>query len=400
MQSRSRKRTIVIGGGAAGFFGAIHFANNPLDEVILLEKSNTLLAKVKVSGGGRCNVTHACFDPKALVENYPRGAKELLAPFTRFQPKDMMAWLESRGVALKIEKDGRVFPQSDTSQTIIDCFLREAKAHNVSIQLQAPIEKVEKQEKGFIIHLRQETLYADRVLLATGSSSQGYKLAAALGHTIVEPVPSLFTFHVPLSPLKDLSGISVEKVLLTLPETSFSSSGPLLITHFGFSGPAVLKLSAFGARALHAKNYRCLLNICWIEEKEPMAKLLRLKEESPQQSLGKSPFPLPTNLWRRFLAQLSIDPTANLRGIANKKLHILCEKLRKDSYEIEGKTSNKEEFVTAGGVQLSEVNFKTMESKVVPHLYFAGEVLNIYGVTGGFNFQSAWTTAWLAAKCN
>lgn len=350
--------TVVVGGGAAGIFAALHAkAANSSQSVIVLEKTAVLLSKVKVSGGGRCNVTHACFDPKELVKNYPRGHKELLGPFHRFGPSDTIEWFESRGVKLKTEPDGRMFPVTNSSATIIDCLLNEAKQLGVDIRLRQRIEKI---EPGFTLHLKEGKIDCEHLILATGSSLEGYQFAQGLGHTIQPPVPSLFTFNSPSSPLKDLSGIAtIAKVQIV--GTPFTQTGPLLITHFGFSGPAVLKLSAWAARHLHTCNYHFEIAIDWL----------------PDQHLSPGDkIPLPKNLARR---------------LSEKQLH-------DDRYLIEGKTTHKEEFVTCGGVTLKEVDFKTLQSKLSPGLHFAGELLDIDGVTGGFNFQNAWTTGFIAGS--
>ncbi|HUD01644.1 MAG TPA: NAD(P)/FAD-dependent oxidoreductase [Rhabdochlamydiaceae bacterium] len=383
---------IVIGGGAAGIFAALAAKQaHPALSVLVLEKTAVLLSKVKVSGGGRCNVTHACFDPQQLVKNYPRGEKELLGPFHRFQPRDTIEWFESRGVKLKTESDGRMFPVTDSSSTIIDCLLSEARKLGVEIRQRQRVEKI---EKGFIVHLKDSpALNCTHLILATGSSPEGYASAESLGHTIQPPVPSLFTFNVPTSPLKELSGVSVEAA--TVDVGPFTQTGPLLITHFGFSGPAILKLSAWGARFLHEKNYRTPFSINWIpklSQEELFRQLFQLKEQSPQKTLlSLNPFYLPKNLWKELLAN---DKT--LANLSKKELQDLSQKLHADIYQMDGKTTHKEEFVTCGGVTLKEVDFKTLQSKICPRLYFAGEVLNIDGVTGGFNFQNAWTTGYIA----
>ncbi|HUD00795.1 MAG TPA: NAD(P)/FAD-dependent oxidoreductase [Rhabdochlamydiaceae bacterium] len=383
---------IVIGGGAAGIFAALAAkqAHSTLS-VLVLEKTAVLLSKVKVSGGGRCNVTHACFDPQQLVKNYPRGEKELLGPFHRFQPRDTIEWFESRGVKLKTESDGRMFPVTDSSSTIIECLLSEARKLGVEIRQRQRVEKI---EKGFTVHLKDSpALTCSHLILATGSSPEGYAGAESLGHTIQPPVPSLFTFNVPTSPLKELSGVSVEAA--TVDVGPFTQTGPLLITHFGFSGPAILKLSAWGARFLHEKNYRTPFSINWIpklSQEDLLRQLLQLKEQSPQKTLfSLNPFYLPKNLWKELLSN---DKT--LANLSKKELQELAQKLHADTYQMDGKTTHKEEFVTCGGVTLKEVDFKTLQSKICPQLYFAGEVLNIDGVTGGFNFQNAWTTGYIA----
>lgn len=394
---------VVVGGGAAGIFAAISAkASNPEARVVLLEKSAVLLAKVRVSGGGRCNVTHACFEPNLLVKNYPRGEKELLGPFHTFQPRDTIEWFESRGVKLKTEADGRMFPITDSSETIIECLLEEAQTLGVEIQLRQRIQSITHTEGKFKLELKEGSLECAHLLLATGSSAEGYAWAEQLGHSIQKPVPSLFTFNVPTSPLKQLSGISVQTAELRIKGTSLTQKGPLLITHFGFSGPAALKLSAWGARYLHEKEYRVELSINWLPELTPeeiFARFMKLKTNFPNKSLSsESPFLLPKSLWKTLLEQLSPNFTKRLADIANKDLQSLAQKLHEDLYQVEGKTTNKEEFVTCGGVTLKEVNFKTMESKICPGLFFAGEILDIDGVTGGFNFQNAWTTGFIAGS--
>ena len=394
------KVIVIIGGGAAGFFGAITSAkNNPGAQVILLEKTRSLLSKVKVSGGGRCNVTHACFEPSELVKNYPRGSKELLGPFHQFQPTHTIEWFEERGVALKTEEDGRMFPITDKSETIIACLQQEAKKTGVEIRLQQSITKIEKTDTGFVIHLNAgELLACSKILLATGSSKEGYTMAESLGHTLIPPVPSLFTFNVPDSPLVELSGVSVNSALLKIEGTNLTQQGSLLITHWGFSGPAALKLSAWGARTLYDMNYQATLLINWLPEETReslQAHLLQLKEDNTPLL---NPPSIPKQLWKLLLIKAHIDPYKKIKDLTNKQLLQFAELLQKDSYKIDGKTTYKQEFVICGGVALNEVNFKTMESKKCPGLYFAGEILNIDGVTGGFNFQNAWTTASIAGS--
>lgn len=392
---------IVLGGGAAGIFAAINAKlAHPTANVLLLEKNAVLLTKVRISGGGRCNVTHACFDPKQLVKNYPRGEKELLGPFHVFQPSDTIKWFESKGALLKTEADGRIFPQTDQSETIIQTLLKEADRLAVVIKLTEHIELLEHDKTHFTLHTKKQQLYqATHLLLATGSSPQGYQWAEQLGHTIQKPVPSLFTFNVPTSSLKDLSGVSVNPVRLQILSTKLIQEGPILITHFGFSGPAILKLSAWGARYLHEQNYQAKLVINWLilPKEIVLAKLQEAKIHSPQKTLfQENLFDLPKNLWKTFLELLGIPHKKRLVEISLQHLKNLAKKLTEDVYQIEGKTTNKQEFVTCGGVCLKEVDFKTMQSKICPRLFFAGEILNIDGITGGFNFQNAWTTGYIA----
>lgn len=415
-------RVVVIGGGAAGFFGAITCAETyPRSHVILLEASPQVLTKVRISGGGRCNVTHACFDPAALIQNYPRGHKALRGSFSRFQPRHTVAWFEDRGVQLKTESDGRMFPITDSSETIADCLIQSAQTAGVQIRTRSPVIglSVSSLELGsqFQIQFKQgEILTADRILLATGSSSLGYRLARSLGHTIVDPVPSLFTFNVTDPRLQDLMGISVQSVGLKLqinentkhPTKRSGSSrsqglqqtGPLLITHWGLSGPAVLKLSAWGARILQSLRYQAPLQVNWIPAHNPdsLRQLFQsIRTTSPQKSvIAHSPVDLPTRLWRSLLNYVQISDQTRWAEVSNKALHALIQELTQGIYHIRGKGIFKEEFVTCGGVDLKEVEFKTMQSRCCPGLFLAGEILDIDGVTGGFNFQSAWTTGWLA----
>ena len=390
---------MVVGGGAAGFFAALRAKEvDPNARVALLEKAAVVLSKVRVSGGGRCNVTHACFEPPLLAKNYPRGERELLGPFHRFQPKDTVAWFEKRGVVLKTEGDGRMFPVTNSSETIIECLMGEARRLGVELLLRQKIERIEKREDLFVLHRRDEDpIMAKKVILATGSSKEGFAWAEALGHSIQPPVPSLFTFNVPTSPLLPLSGVSFERVKLSLRGAPFSQTGPLLLTHFGFSGPAALKLSAWGARFLHEKNYLVELEVDWIpgwSAQDLLEELVILKKKHPNKTLlSENPFRLPKNFWRLFLNCDSL-----LNDFSLKELELLCKRLHGDVYQVEGKTTNKEEFVTCGGVSLKEIHFKTMESRLCPGLFFAGEILDIDGVTGGFNFQNAWTTAFLAGS--
>lgn len=398
-------RIIVIGGGAAGFFGAIASARvNPLAQVILLEASGQLLSKVRVSGGGRCNVTHACFEPKGLVQNYPRGSKALLGAFARFQSQDTVNWFGKHGVQLKTEADGRMFPTTDNSETIVDCLMNAAKSADVKVCVGTPVVSVKKGDGCFEVVVKSgEKLECDRILIATGSNPLGYKIAQGFGHTVEKPVPSLFTFNIRDEQLRDLAGVSVNpvKLRLTVPDhPQLEQIGPLLITHWGLSGPAVLKLSAWGARMLHDEQYQAKLSVNWLpqfSQDEVRQKLLALKEEVPKRAIAlHCGFDLPHRLWQYMVSRVEIPPETRWTELSKKHLNLLVQELSQGQYSVNGKGVFKDEFVTCGGVNLKEVNFKTMESKLVPGLYFAGEVLDIDGVTGGFNFQSAWTTAYLA----
>lgn len=392
---------MIVGGGAAGFFAALTVKKlAPQCQVTIIEKTAKPLAKVGISGGGRCNVTHACFDPRELIKNYPRGSKELLGPFHVFQPKDTIAWFESRGVALKTEADGRIFPISDSSDDIIQCLLKEAHKLGVSIQLQTPIESISQKEKCFQLTGKKGELVADAIVLATGNSSFGHAFAKNFGHTIQEPIPSLFTLNVPSFPLSDLAGISVPHATIYLKDSLLSQTGALLITHWGFSGPCALKLSAFGAKVLHERNYITNLSINWTgikSEEEAQKILLDCRKAFSSQMIQNHPlFEIPKNLWIRLLERAGVTTSQRLGEMNNQLLFKIAKQLLNDHYKMEGKTTHKAEFVTCGGVALSEVNFKTMESKICPNLFFAGEILDIDGITGGFNFQNAWTGGYLA----
>ncbi len=395
-------KIVVIGGGAAGFFSALAAKQSDPDaEVVLIEKTAQLLSKVRISGGGRCNVTHSCFDPRALTANYPRGSRELLGPFHRFQPKDTIEWFELRGVRLKTESDGRMFPTTDSSETIIECLLEDARRCGVKIWTKCKLKGIEKVDDGFRLDVGAETpLDADRLIMASGSSRQGWEFARQLGHEIVDPVPSLFTFNVPEFPLVSLAGVSVNPAKVAIMETKWAQTGPLLITHWGFSGPAALKLSAFGARTLAERQYEVDLLIDWL----PGVSIQRLQEQfekerrvNPNKQLKQAKLvQLPKKLWGALLNRAEINEQTAFAGLSKGKLSRLLEVIKKDRYGVKGKTTNKEEFVTCGGVKLSEVDFKTMESKKCEGLYFCGEILDVDGITGGFNFQNAWTTGWIA----
>lgn len=405
----------VIGGGAAGFFSAITCAKTyPQARVTLLEAGRQLLAKVRISGGGRCNVTHACFDPGVLVQNYPRGGKALRGAFTRFQPRDTVDWFASHGVKLKTEADGRMFPITDDSETIVNCLIRAAEDAGVKIRTGDAVVSVKKLTGntaadggwegavfGFTIELKSgEELRCDRILLATGSNPSGFKWAKELGNTVEMPVPSLFTFNIADNRIKDLAGISVPNAKVKLPGAKLEQSGPLLITHWGVSGPAVLKLSAWGARFLHDRHYQTSVLINWLPQYNAEVlrqQLLGVKSQLSHRLIVSScPFPMPRRLWERLTSSIGIDEQKRWADLSNKALDRLLLELVQGEYQISGKGAFKEEFVTCGGVNLKEVDFKTMESRRCPGLFFAGEILDIDGVTGGFNFQSAWTTAWLA----
>ena len=409
----------VIGGGAAGFFGAIAAADaNPKAQVLLFEAGRETLAKVKISGGGRCNVTHGCFEPATLVQYYPRGGKVLRGVFSRFQPKDTIAWFELRGVKLKTEPDGRLFPTTDDSGTIVDCLMDEADRVRVKVKTSAGVKSVQRSATGFSIEMRNgETIQCDRILLATGSSAQGYQMARELGHSVIPTVPSLFTFNVRDRRLEGLAGVSVPDAMVKLQPAldanlgvnlgvnlgaKLEQSGPLLVTHWGLSGPAVLKLSAWGARALYELHYKTTLTVNWLPQSKPeglRAELMKVKTQLAKKSVGPNcPVILPRRLWESLIAAAGIPSELRWSDVSKVMLTALLKELLQGEYAITGKGVFKDEFVTCGGVDLKEVDFKTMESRVCPGLYFAGEVLDIDGVTGGFNFQSAWSTGWIAGQ--
>ena len=396
---------IVIGGGAAGFFGAINLARQaPTLRVILLEAGTTFLSKVRISGGGRCNVTHHCFDPAQLVQNYPRGGKALRGAFSRFQPQDVINWFAAAGVKLKTEADGRMFPITDDSATIVDCLLKAARQAGVELRAQAPVREVTKTDQKFLVTLKSgEILNGDRLFLATGSNPLGYRWAEKLGHTIQPPVPSLFTFNIGDRALRALAGVSVPKARVSLDpkgKGQLSQLGPVLITHWGLSGPAVLKLSAWGARVLSDCRYRHPLWINWLPNSsinQLTEQFQALKKDHPRKQIHNfTPVSLPKRLWHYFMNQANIAETQVWADFSKKQQQTLTQLLLNSQYTIEGKGVFKEEFVTCGGVTLKEINFKTMESCCCRGLYFAGEILDIDGVTGGFNFQNAWTTSYLA----
>ncbi len=396
-------QVIVVGGGAAGFWAAIACAEAyPQAQVTLLEARQPL-AKVRISGGGRCNVTHACFEPAALVQHYPRGGKALRGAFTRFQPKDTVAWFARHGVQLKTEGDGRMFPVTDDSETVVNCLIQTARQAGVEIYTGSPVQAVERTERGFEVRLKSgQTLPAHRVLLATGSSPQGHGLARELGHSIEPPVPSLFTFNIPDLNLRELAGVAIERAEVRLLLPKLEQAGALLVTHWGLSGPAVLKLSAWGARLLHEQRYRAELQINWLPASSLEAsrqQLLETKLQQPKKTVaGFCPVELPRRFWQYLVSRAAVEPERRWAELSKPQTQALLKELHQGQYQIQGKSMFKDEFVTCGGVRLPEVDFKTMQSRLCPGLFFAGEVLDIDGVTGGFNFQSAWTTGWLAGQ--
>jgi len=446
----SSRRVIVVGGGAAGFFAAITCAETASDaEVMVLERGPQFLSKVRISGGGRCNVTHACFDARELTACFPRGGRALLAPFKNFQASDTVTWFEARGVKLKTEDDGRMFPVSNSSQTIVDCLMHAAKAAGVKLRPNARVERVAKlPEGGFEVTIANktsspslpqteersearrpvqineqtarpgplpavrgegepmavETLNCDCLLLATGGcrTLAAGQLAVSLGHMLEAPVPSLFTFHVATAWLRSLAGISVEPVEVSVPAAKLRERGALLVTHWGLSGPVILRLSAWGARALHGFNYRFPLQINWLPHLRAeviAAELKSRRETQPARLVVNAPVaPLPSRLWEQLVLAAGIARDTRWAALPRAAQHQLVQQLIRTELPVAGKSPNKEEFVTCGGVPLGDVNFKTMESRICPGLHFAGELLDIDGITGGFNFQAAWTTGWLAGQ--
>ncbi|MBP0903535.1 NAD(P)/FAD-dependent oxidoreductase [Mariniflexile gromovii] len=407
-----KKDVIVIGGGAAGFFAAINIAEqNPHLKVAILERGNEGLQKVKVSGGGRCNVTHAEFIPQELIKNYPRGEKELLGPFHQFMTGDTIEWFEKRGVELKIEEDGRMFPVSNSSQTIIDCFLSEAEKHQVEVLYNQSVtaispqsshtEPVEVRSNGFEISTKDHIYSCQKLIIATGSNPKIWNLLENLGHTISQPVPSLFTFDVKDERIKDIPGVVALHVEVKVLGTDLWSEGPLLVTHVGFSAPAILKLSAFGAVELAKRNYKFQIEINFIRQtfEDCLEVLKDLKHDLAKKTVFKSTqFDLPKRLWQKLVLASNMNPETRWADLNKNQLENLAVQLTKAVFNVDGKSTFKEEFVTAGGVDLKEINFKTFESKLHKNLYFAGEVINVDAITGGFNFQNAWTGAYIVAK--
>lgn len=396
----------VIGGGAAGYFTAVNTARlRPDARITIFEKGREVLSKIRISGGGRCNVTHNCFDPEQLSASYPRGAKMLRWNFEHFQPRDTIEWFRQRGVELKTEADGRMFPVTDSSATIIDCLVQEAKRYGVTVRTKTAVKSVDPLSDGtFQVHLKgHDTVKADKVVIAAGgfSREKSYGWIKKLGHSIQTPVASLFTFNFRDKIFKALAGISLEDVEIAIKGISYQEVGPVLFTHWGLSGPAVLKLSSFAARKLFQKEYRFDIEVNWLSDADEQAvreMLVSFRESNPKQKIQKQNlFPFPQRLWTTFLELSGIDANRRWAELSNKEIHHLIQTLIKGTYSIQGKTTYKDEFVTCGGVALHEIVPDTLESKKIPGLYFIGEVLDIDGITGGFNFQAAWTNSWLAA---
>jgi predicted Rossmann fold flavoprotein len=393
---------IIVGGGAAGFFTAINIVEkNPKLKVAILERGKEVLTKVRISGGGRCNVAHACFEPNELVKYYPRGEKELRGPFHQFCSGDTIEWFEKHGVELKIEDDGRMFPVSNSSQTIIDCFLKATQKLGIAVLTGQSVQSIFKKDNFWKIETQHENYITEKLVLATGSNPKMWEMLHKFGHVIVSPVPSLFTFNIKDSRIKELPGVSA-MVSVKVKDTKLTSVGPLLITHWGMSGPAILKLSAWGARTLFEKNYQFTIYINWLNDvdSEDAEKILKdLKQEHSKKAVSKkSQFDFPNRLWESLVLASGIDAETKWADLSKNQIQNLSNQLTNASFNINGKSTFKEEFVTAGGIDLKEINFKTMQSKLHDNLYFAGEIVNIDAITGGFNFQNAWTSGFILAN--
>lgn len=397
---------VVVGGGAAGFFAAINAAEHRVGlKVLLLEATPRVLSKVKVSGGGRCNVTHNCFDPKLLIKNYPRGSREMLGAFHKFGPKETISWFQKRGVELKVEADNRMFPTTDNSQTIIDCLMKSVEIAKVELRMKALVDTITHSETGFSVALKGgEVIESKTLMLASGSAAFGVNLAKNLGHSLVEPNPSLFTFEIDHPLLKDLPGVSFPSVSTELKSgaLSFKQEGPLLITHWGLSGPAVLRTSAFAARSLFASKYKADLFVNFegnIKGDQFLEQLNKLKSENIKKKISSlNPLQGPKRFWEAVLSHLEINGDKLWADITKKELQKLSDHVTRFPFKVVGKGVFKEEFVTAGGISLSEIDFRTFQSKKIPGLFMAGEVIDVDGITGGFNFQNAWTGAYLAGR--
>ncbi len=397
------KHILIIGGGASGFFAAINSAINfPEAKITILEKSTKLLSKVKVSGGGRCNVTHACFENVDLIKNYPRGQKELQQVFSQFTTSDTVNWFAQHGVKLKTESDGRMFPESNSSESIINCFLDAAKKYNIDIHLSEEVLELNSLENKIEIITTKNKYVADAIICGIGGHHQvaNYLFLKKIGHTIDELIPSLFTLNFPQNNIKELMGLSVKNGTVKVIGTKHQYTGPVLITHWGLSGPAVLKLSAFAAQDFFKLNYHAPISVNWTNNlnEEYIKEILSVNINSKALVVNSSMFDIPKRLWEFLVLKSDIQVSKPWNELSKKQINKLAQTLSNDIYNMQGKTTFKEEFVTSGGINLKEINFKTMESKMLPKLFICGEVLNIDGITGGFNFQNAWSTAWIAAK--
>lgn len=393
---------VIVGGGAAGFFTAINMAEkNPKLTIAILERGKEVLSKVRVSGGGRCNVTHACFVPNELVKFYPRGEKELKGPFHQFCSGDTIEWFEKHGVELKIEEDGRMFPVTDSSQTIIDCFLNAAKKLKIEVLTGQSMQSIFKGDNYWKLETNQQSFKCEKLIMTTGSNPKIWEMMQLLGHSVVEPVPSLFTFNIKDNRIKDLMGVSA-LASVKVKDSKLKASGPLLITHWGMSGPGILRLSAWGARELAQKKYQFTLQVNWLNDLDfetVLSDLKEIKEENAKKIVTKfCPFEFPKRLWENLLIASEIQLDTKWADVSKKQMTNLVHQLTNGQFQVNGKSTFKEEFVTAGGIDLKEINFKTMESRLHKNLYFAGEILNIDAITGGFNFQNAWTGGFIVAQ--
>jgi predicted Rossmann fold flavoprotein len=394
------KQIIIIGGGAAGFFCASNLDEKKY-KITILEQNSDVLQKVKISGGGRCNVTHACFDPRELVQFYPRGNKELLSVFTKFQPGDTMDWFDQRNVPLKIENDNRVFPESNSSQTIINTFLNEIRKKNVEVKTKCSVKEIEKQDEKYLVKTSLGDFQADYVVYTTGSSPKSLKIVENLGHKIIDLVPSLFTFNIKDELLQDIPGTSFENAEISIPSLRTEENGPLLITHWGLSGPAVLKISAWEAISLAKSKYHFEIEVNFISKSvdEAEESFHNFKQSNPKKTIGQAKiFDITNRFWQKILDVSQVDLNKQISNISGKEIQKILENLCRKKLKVTGKSTFKDEFVTAGGVDLKEINFKNMSSKLLSNFYIAGEVLNIDAVTGGFNFQACWSEAWLISQ--
>lgn len=395
-----KKKIIIIGGGAAGFFCAANLDASKLS-VTILEQNSDVLQKVKISGGGRCNVSHACFDPKELVGFYPRGNKELLSVFHKFQPGDTMDWFEKRNVALKIESDDRIFPETNSSQTIMDTLVNEVLRRKFNIETKIVVLDIHRQNEQYLVITNSGEYLADYIIYTTGSSPKSLKILQNLGHKIVEPVPSLFTFNIKNEVLKDLMGTSFPHAEVSIPELKMDESGPMLITHWGLSGPAILKISAWKARELAALKYRfhIRVNFLGMDKDDAEEAFKNYRNQNPKKTIGTSKiYNITTRFWHRILWISKVNLEKNISNLTAREIQNIIQNLCENEMSVSGKSTYKDEFVTAGGVELKEVDFKNMSSKILSNFYLAGEVLNIDAVTGGFNFQACWSEAWLMAQ--
>lgn len=394
------KQIIIIGGGAAGFFCASNLDEKKYN-ITILEQNSDVLQKVKISGGGRCNVTHACFDPRELVQFYPRGNKELLSVFTKFQPGDTMEWFDQRNVPLKIENDNRTFPESNSSQTIINTFLNEIQNKKVEVKTKCSVKEIEKRDEKYLVKTSLGDFEADYIVYTTGSSPKSLKIIENLGHKIIDLVPSLFTFNIKDELLQDIPGTSFENAEISIPALKTEESGPLLITHWGLSGPAVLKISAWEAISLAQSKYNFEIEVNFISKSidEAEETFQNFRQSNPKKTIGQAKiFDITNRFWQKILSVSKIDLNKQISNISAKEVQKILENLCRKKLKVTGKSTFKDEFVTAGGVDLKEINFKNMSSKLLPNFHIAGEVLNIDAVTGGFNFQACWSEGWLISQ--